>query len=125
MYDGDAGEVPATVRAVHMPRDLGLGHPGIVLQRHRNERHSRFAAAADADKGYNRTNVVAPARQCSVLARGIKGVVLQADSGGHDGHFLPFRAQAEASGRANVKLRHDGPPYGLTRSEWVRNATQC
>ena len=83
VHDGDSEQRPALLGCFDVARDFGLGHSGIVLERHGDERRTRFIATADAGEGDDRADVRAAAREFCRLDRGIEGLALQTDGGGH------------------------------------------
>ena len=83
VHDGDAEQRPALLGCFDVARDFGLGHSGIVLERHGRERRPRLIATADAGEGHDGPDVRAPARELCRLGRGVEWFALKTDGGGH------------------------------------------
>src|SRR5262249_53997210 len=79
----DAEQWPAPLGRRHVTRDLGLGHVGIMLQRHRQQRRTRLVTATDAGKRNDRTDIAVAAAELLRLACGLERLALQSQGGGH------------------------------------------
>src|SRR5215216_4635447 len=75
----DAKQRPAAACVLDVPRDLGLRHAGIMLERESRDRLSILVAAADARKGDDGADIGAPARQRRHLCGRVECLSLQAD----------------------------------------------
>src|SRR3954465_15225355 len=53
VHDSDAEQRPALFGCLDVARDFGLGHSGIVLERHGREWRARLIASADAGEGHD------------------------------------------------------------------------
>ena len=80
MDNGDAIQRPARYRLVDMPRNLGFGHFGIMLERQRNKVVPTPADAGETDDG---ADIGACLGQSRDLAADVEIGFLDAD--GHDG----------------------------------------
>src|SRR5262249_6064373 len=81
--DGDAEEWPAPLSRLHVARDLGLGHAGVMLERHGRERSTALVAAADAGEGDHRADIATSVAELCRLTRGVEWLALQSDGGRH------------------------------------------
>jgi hypothetical protein len=77
MDDGDAEQRPAALGRLDVTCDFGFRHPRIMLERHGNERSTRFVLSADAGEGDDGADITAA--QLRHLARGIERLALQSD----------------------------------------------
>src|SRR5262249_12074847 len=81
--DGRAEQRPAPLGRRHVARDLGLGHPRVMLERHGRERGTALVAAADAGEGDHGAEIAAAVAELCRLAGGVEWFALQSDGGGH------------------------------------------
>src|SRR5687767_12540277 len=70
---------PATFGFFDMSRDLGFGHPRIVLERHRGDGLAVVHTAADACERHNSADVAAPVREGGGLNGSVERLWLQAN----------------------------------------------
>src|SRR5581483_962562 len=95
MDHSGAEKRPALSRLGHMPFDLGLGHPGIVLERERGDRRPGLVSTADAGEGDDGADIAATFAQPCALGRGVERFPLQADRGDHDANLLAHASDRE------------------------------